>query len=154
VQTVTATSAALAPQADGLLLTLTGNLDLDFADPAEADWRIGFTFRQRLTLKGSQSFKVGESLVVELAGEGSVDLTWVSGEPATGGQGILDFVATLLVPRMRSGVLAKAGPLVNSKVAQLHAVRWWTEQGFTLSIRNISYSTAGLSVEATFCRLG
>jgi hypothetical protein len=154
VKTVTATSATLAPQADGLLLTLAGNLDVDFFKPTEVDWRIGFTFRQLLTLKGSQSSSVGESLVVELTGPGSIDLTWVSGEPPEGGDGILDYVADVLVPRLRDGVLAKAGPLINPKVAQLHAVRWWTEQGFTLSIRNVSYSTAGLSVEATFCRLG
>jgi hypothetical protein len=154
VQTVTATSATLAPQADGLLLTLAGNLDIDFAKPDAVDWRIGFTFRQLLTLKGSQSFDVGESLLVQLAGEGSVDLTWVSGEPATGGDGILAFVGTVLVPRMRTGVLDMAGPLINPKVAQLHAARWWTEQGFTLSVRRVTYSSSGLTVYPSLCLYG
>lgn len=154
VQTVTATSASLTPQADGLSLTLTGTLDLDFDDPAAADWRMGFTFRQLLRLKASQSLDVHQSLVVELAGPASIDVTWVAGEPAEGGDAILTYVGTLLVPRMRSGVLTKAGPLINPSVAQRHSVRWWTEQGFTLSIRNVGYSTAGLSMEATLCRLG
>jgi hypothetical protein len=34
------------------------------------------------------------------------------------------------------------------------AVRWWTEQGFSLSVRKVTYSSSDMKVYPAMCRLG
>jgi len=51
-------------------------------------------------------------------------------------------------------VMAKATPSVNASISGISDVKFWTDQGFTLSIRRVGYSTTGLAVYPSFCMLG
>ena len=57
-------------------------------------------------------------------------------------------------PQLRAQVLTKRGRPVNDAVRLTHDVKWWTEQGFTLSVRKVAYSTSALTVYGALCRLG
>ena len=41
-----------------------------------------------------------------------------------------------------------------ASITSINDVKWWTDQGFTLSIRRVAYATTGLTVYPSFCMLG
>jgi hypothetical protein len=51
-------------------------------------------------------------------------------------------------------VVAKATPIVNNAVTQSHDVIWWGEQGFTASVRKVTYSATDMKVYPSLCKLG
>ena len=48
--------------------------------------------------------------------------------------------------------MTRATTTVNEKVLGMQKVKWWTEQGFTLSIRKVEYSAEAMNVYPAFCR--
>jgi hypothetical protein len=144
---VNITSTSLTPQADGLHLRLRGTLLVNNV------WHLRFDHRLRLNLTPLNGTDVNQVLTVQSSDPGTLALQWI-GTPPANGDAILTLVQASMKPQMRSTVLSKAGPLVNSNVTSLHDVRWWTEQGFSLSVRRVTYSTTDLKVYAALCRLG
>jgi len=59
----------------------------------------------------------------------------------------LEFVQ---VEAAAAGAVATATHLISG----IDDVKFWTDQGFTLSIRRVGYSTTGLDVYPSFCMLG
>ncbi len=55
-------------------------------------------------------------------------------------------------PQLRTAVVTRATTTVNEKVLGMQKVKWWTEQGFTLSIRKVEYSAEAMNVYPAFCR--
>ena len=137
-------TATLTPQADGLMLQLLGTLAVNEYD---------FTFDYHLLLKLLPSTGVDLSYVmyVQPVGPGTVDLTSV-GEP--NGDFLIELVKAELLPKLRTAVPVKATPAVNDKVHLDHDVQWWRDQGFNVSMRRVTYSTTGMTVYPSLCRLG
>jgi hypothetical protein len=138
-------NTALVPTATGLELQLQGLVRVD-------THVFFFAYRLPLTLTPVNGSDVNQVLTVNAPAAGTLDLAWF-GTPPPNGAFIMALVKAGLQPQLRSNVLAKARPLVNSTVVEMHDVRWWTEQGFTLSVRNVSYATSGIKVQAALCRL-
>jgi hypothetical protein len=139
-------SASLSPQADGLGLRLQGALTVN-------EWDFDFDFRLRLTLVPQTGLNTAQVLSVDAPDPGTADLTWV-GTPPPDGDALIAFLKPQVETTMRDKVLAQARPLVNTNLVDSHDVRWWTEQGFTISIRRVVYSAADVKVYAGLCRLG
>ena len=92
-------------------------------------------------------------LTVQAPAAGALNLAWY-GTPPAGGDAIKAFITGGMEPQLRAQVLTQARPLVNDAVRLNHDVVWWTEQGFTMSVRKVAYSTSALTVYGALCRLG
>jgi hypothetical protein len=140
------TSVTLTPQADGLSVRTQGKLTVD---------TLKFTFDHTMvfTLAPAIGTNLNYVLVAQAANSGTAVVGWDQ-TPIPGGDGLLELVRQQLPPRLRSQILLKATTLVNNHIHGLQEVAWWNEQGFTVSMRKVSYSAEGLTVYPSFCRLG
>jgi hypothetical protein len=136
-------NTTLTPQASSLSLEIKGFLIVD-------TMTFYFDYTLPLTLTPDNSRNVDHVVNVQQAGTPNLYMVWW-GTP--GDPNVFDTVKASFEPQLRSTVLAQAGPLTNSSVLSGHDVRWWTDQGFTLSLRQVSYSTNGIEVHAALCRL-
>ena len=78
---------------------------------------------------------------------------WFSPKPSNG-DGIVALISPTVESTLRSTVVAKATPIVNNAVVQSHDVLWWGEQGFTPSVRKVTYSATDMKVYPSLCKLG
>jgi hypothetical protein len=139
-------AASLTPQSNGLSLSLLGVLKV-------GTYNFIFAYKVLLTLTPVTSGNLGAYLTVQTPSPGTLTLAWFGPAPA-GGDFIKALVAAAAEPQLRAAVPPQATPIVNNAVNAMHDVKWWTEQGFSLSVRKVAYSTTGLSVSAAVCRLG
>ncbi|MGZ4705683.1 MAG: hypothetical protein ACXWCM_12510 [Acidimicrobiales bacterium] len=140
------TTAHLTPQDDGIMLAIAGTIDA-------GDNHMNFGYHLLLNLDPVTGPDLGQVLSVRAADAGTVDLSWI-GTPPANGDFLLAIGRALLGPQLKDQVLAQAGPVVNSNVTSLHDVKWWTDQGFTLSMRRVTYSSSGLTVSPSLCLFG
>ena len=140
------TSAHLTPQADGIMLALQGTIDA-------GDLHMALGYHILLNLDPVTGPDLSQVLSVRAADAGTVDVSWV-GTPPANGDYLLAIAKAVLSGELHSRVLAQADPLVNSNVTSLHDVRWWTDQGFSLSVRRVTYSSSGLTVYPSLCLYG
>ena len=140
-------SASLTPQANGLQLRLLGGLFVNNT------WAFIFEYKITLTLVPLNGTDPNQLLTVQAPPAGALNLAWY-GTPPPGGDAIKTFITGGMEPQLRTQVLAQARPLVNDAVRLNHDVVWWTEQGFTMSVRKVAYSTSALTVYGALCRLG
>ena len=115
-------------------------------------WAFVFDYRVTLTLVPVNGTDVNSALTAQTTGAGTLQLAWL-GTPPAGGDAIKAFIAQGMEPQLRANVVSTARPLVNDAVVQNHDVRWWTEQGFSVSVRRVTYSGSDLKVSAALCRL-
>jgi hypothetical protein len=54
---------------------------------------------------------------------------------------------------MRSQIEGQASTMVDDAV-RIPAVTWWTDQGFSLTMRHVRTRTTGLQLDGALCRLG
>ena len=140
-------SASLTPQANGLQLRLLGGLFVN------STWAFVFEYKVTLTLVPLNGTDTNQLLTVQAPAAGALNLAWY-GTPPAGGDAIKAFITGGMEPQLRAQVLTQARPLVNDAVRLNHDVVWWTEQGFTMSVRKVAYSTSALTVYGALCRLG
>ena len=143
---LTITAAHLTPQADGIMLALEGTIDAGAL-------HLALGYHLLLNLDPVNGPDLSQVLSVRAAGAGTVDLSWV-GTPPANGDYLLAIGKAVLGGELHGRVMSQAGPLVNSNVTSLHDVRWWTDQGFTLSVRRVTYSSSGLTVFPSLCLYG
>ncbi len=136
-------ATTLTPQSSSVQLEIKGLLSIN-------SMIFFFDDTMPLVLTPDNSTDVDHVVNVQQAGTANLQMAWF-GTP--GDPNVLAAVKSAFEPQLRSTVLAQAGPLTNSSVLSSHDVRWWTDQGFTVSIRQIDYSTNGISVHAALCRL-
>jgi hypothetical protein len=139
-------NATLTPSTSGLQLYLLGGLFVNNT------WAFVFDYRVTLTLVPVNGTDVNSALTAQTTGAGTLQLAWL-GTPPAGGDAIKAFIAQGMEPQLRANVVSTARPLVNDAVVQNHDVRWWTEQGFSVSVRRVTYSGSDLKVSAALCRL-
>jgi len=144
--TLDITATTLTPRTNGLELWIQGTLGVN-------EMRLTLGYRLLLNLDPVNGTDVSKVLSVRAPGPGTVDLTWI-GTPPANGDNIRLFIAAVLEGQLRSRVVSAATPLVNDQVLGRHDVRWWTEQGFTLSVRRVAYSATGLTISPSLCLLG
>ena len=138
--------ATLTPQASSLLLDIKGllvvNTNVFF-----------FDYTLPLVLVPDNSMNVDHVVNVQQSGNPNLQMSWFGPPFAVGSPKLLQLVKASFEPQLHSTVLAQADSSANNSVLAQHDVRWWTEQGFTLSLRRVDYSTNGIAVHAALCRL-
>jgi hypothetical protein len=148
--TATVTAVTITPQADGLSLRTQGNLTIVVNG---TPFKFTFDHTMVFTLVPSIGPDLSYVLVAQSANAGTAVVEWDQ-VPPPGGDGLLALIRDGLPGQIRPKVLQKATTQVNSHIHGLSDVRWWSEQGFYISVRKVGYSTAGLTVFPSFCRLG
>jgi hypothetical protein len=138
--------AFLTPQTNGLMLNLQGTLVV-------GSWQFLFDLKLRLVLVPDTSTNTNSVFQVQAPDPATVNLGWISPQPSNGND-IKTLVAAMLAGQMRTKVLGQAPALVNGAITGLHDIQWWAEQGFTLSVRRVEYTTSALTVYPGLCRLG
>lgn len=145
---VDVTSVTITPQANGLQLRTQGKLVLD-------PFRFTFDHTMLLTLVPAIGPDLRSVLFATAASAGSATVAWDQvPPPPPDGDNILALVGSALPSRLRSPILQRATASVNDRVHGLHAVQWWRDQGFNVSIRSVRYASTGLTVLPALCRLG
>jgi hypothetical protein len=148
--TATIAAASLAPSDAGLVLSLQGSLTVTVFGVQLA---FDFDADQLVTLAPSSSPDLASTLVVSASQLPTVTLDY-TGPPVEDEVALETGVAPQVATRIRAAVQRQAPGVVNGNVASLHAVRWWTSQQFSVSIRRVQTSSAGLVVHPAVCRLG
>lgn len=145
---VDVTSVTLTPQANGLQLRTQGKLVLD-------PFRFTFDHTMLLTLVPSTGPDLRSVLYATAANAGTATVAWDQvPPPPPDGDNILALVGGALPSRLRSPILLRATTSVNERIHGLHAVQWWHDQGFNVSVRSVRYAPTGLTVLPALCRLG
>jgi hypothetical protein len=145
------TDASLTPSDAGMVLGLEGSLTATLGDLTLA---FDFDADQLVTLAPSPSTDVATTLVVRATQLPTVTLDY-TGPPREDEVQLEIDVAPVVATRIRGAVQRQAPSAVNDSVGSLHAVRWWTSQQFSVSIRSVQTSAAaGLIVQPAVCRLG
>jgi hypothetical protein len=146
---VNVTATNLVPLSTGVELRLRGRIDVGTA------LHFNFYYRILLDLNPNNSVtQTGQAMTVAAPNRvGSISLSFI-GTPPPNGAAILAQARPQVRDQMRAAVMSKATPAVNASINGIHDVKFWTDQGFTLSIRRVGYSTTGLAVYPSFCMLG
>jgi hypothetical protein len=148
--TATVTGVTITPQADGLSLRTQGKLTIVVNG---TPFKFNFDHTMVFTLAPTIGDNLSYVLVAQAANAGTADVTWDQTPPADG-EGLRLLIQNGLPAQIRPKVLQKATTKVNEHIHGLHDVQWWADQDFHISVRNVTYSTAGLTVFPSFCRLG
>ena len=116
-------------------------------------WVFVFTYNVTFTLTPSNGVNTSSVLTASAPNPGNLALYWYSPKPASG-DAIVALISPTVESTLRSTVVAKATPIVNNAVVQSHDVIWWGEQGFTPSVRKVTYSATDMKVYPSLCKLG
>lgn len=145
---VDVTSVTITPQANGLQLRTQGKLVLGTD-------RFTFDHTMVFTLVPATGPDLRYVLFATAANAGTAIVAWDQVPPPPPvGDDILAIISEALPSRLRSPILLRATTKVNEHVHGLHAVQWWSEQGFYTSVRSVRYAPTGLTVLPAICRLG
>jgi hypothetical protein len=148
--TASVTAVTITPQADGLSLRTRGKLSIVVNGDL---FKFNFEHTMVFTLAPALGPDLSYVLIAQSANAGTADVTWDQ-VPPPDGDGLLNLIKGGLPGQIRPKVLQKATTKVNDHIHGLQEVAWWAEQDFHISVRNVAYSTAGLTVYPSFCRLG
>jgi hypothetical protein len=132
-----------------LRLGLDGTLRVQ---PPGSVWRFDFTYTVDMQVLPDTGPDPARVLGVSTTGRGRLKLSWRGRQPA-GGDGILATVKAKAEPTMRSQIEGQASTMVDDAV-RIPAVTWWTDQGFSLTMRRVRMRTSGLQLDGALCRLG
>ncbi len=135
---VNVTSVSEVLRADGAHLTLHGNLTV-----VTGAGTFKFTFTHTFTESIAPSTDVNAARVLSLTvpTPGQLVLQWNQTPPANG-DATLKFVQALVEPVLRPLVPAKTASLIDLFVPTQHSVKFFLEQGFTFSVRNVAITPA------------
>ena len=136
---------SLTPTAQGLKLGLLGMLKID-------PYVFVFAYNVTFTLTPSNGVNTSSVLTATAPNPGNLVLGWFTPKPSNG-DAIVAFISPTVESTLRSTVVAKATPIVNDAVVKSHDVLWWGEQGFTPSVRKVTYSATDLKVYPSLCKL-
>jgi hypothetical protein len=138
--------AGLAPTPQGLQLSMLGAMKV-------YSWTFFFAYNLTFTLTPSNGVNTSNVLSATAPNPGSLSLGWFSPKPSNG-DAIVSYISPTIESTLRNAVVAKATPIVNNAVTQSHDVIWWGEQGFTPSVRKVTYSATDMKVYPSLCKLG
>ena len=144
--TVSIITASLTPSPQGLRLGLLGWMTV-------GSWTFIFGYNMTFTLTPSNGVNTASVLTATAPNPGTLTLSWYSPKPSNG-DAIVAFLSPTIESTLRNTVVAKATPIVNNAVTQSHDVIWWGEQGFTASVRKVTYSATDMKVYPSLCKLG
>jgi hypothetical protein len=135
---VNVTSVGEVLRADGAHLTVRGNLTISTGAGV-----FKFTFTHMVTEAIAPSTDVNAARVLALTAPtpGQLVLQWNQTPPANG-TATLNFVTALVEPVLRPLVPAKTASLVDLLIPTQHPVKFFLEQGFTFSVRNVAITPA------------
>jgi hypothetical protein len=135
---VNVTSAGEVLRADGAHLTVRGNLTI-----TTGSGMFKFTFTHTLMEAIAPSTDVHAARVLALTAPtpGQLVLQWNQTPPANG-DATLKFVQALVEPVLRPMVPAKTASLIDALIPTQHPVKFFLEQGFTFSVRNVAITPA------------
>ena len=136
----------LSPTPQGLRLNLFGWMTV-------GSWTFIFGYDMTFTLTPSNGVNTASVLTASAPNPGHLTLVWYSPKPSNG-DAIVSYITPTIDSTLRNTVVAKATPLVNNAVTQSHDVIWWGEQGFTASVRKVTYSATDMKVYPSLCKLG
>jgi hypothetical protein len=141
-------SASLVPTPAGLQVQLKGIIS---AEQAGTTVVFFFDYTVPLNLNPVNGITDTRVLTASAPNAGTLALTFFGTPPPNGD--FIKFIATgIMEPQLRAAVVSRATTTVNEKILGMHDVKWWTEQGFTLSIRKVEYSANDMKVHPALCR--
>jgi hypothetical protein len=143
--TVSIITASLTPSPQGLRLGLLGWMTV-------GSWTFIFGYNMSFTLTPGNGVNTASVLTATAPNPGTLTLSWYSPKPSNGDA--ISPHSPTIESTLRNTVVAKARPIVNNAVTQSHDVIWWGEQGFTASVRKVTYSATDMKVYPSLCKLG
>jgi hypothetical protein len=135
---VNVTSVGEVLHADGAHLTARGNLTI-----VTGTGTFKFTFTHMFTESIAPATDANAARVLSLTAPtpGQLVLQWNQTPPANG-DATLKFVQAVVEPVLRPLVPAKTAALIDLFVPTQHSVKFFLEQGFTFSVRNVAITPA------------
>jgi hypothetical protein len=143
------TTATITPQANALSLHIQGLLRITIFG---VTYNLIFDYTIPLTISPVNGVYPNQVLTAQAVDAGTLNLGFFGPAPSNG-PAVLAALKSPVQAQLKTSVVATAGPKVNDSVLASHDVKWWLEQGFTLSIRKVAYSTSALTVYGALCRL-
>jgi hypothetical protein len=141
--------------AAGMHVTVTGDLSTPNINTSpQSVYAFNFTYHIVVALSPNNGPVLANVLTASVPNAGTLELQWQ--QPPTDPQAefIRRIIQIIAEPTMRPIVPTRIEPVLNSVVLAEHDVRFFTEQGFSLSMRAVTFNPGGAALSTSFCRLG
>jgi hypothetical protein len=135
----------LVPQQGGLQLTVRGRIYKDVDGPF--NYYGDFAYAVVLHISPSRSVDTNEVMVVS-ADEGILQLLGDSWKDDA-----LEALGSNFEPDFRAAVRSRVQASVNADIAARPEVQWFAEMGYTASVRRVTTTPNGISVQPALCRV-
>lgn len=143
---VTINTVSLVPQQNGLLLTVSGRVYKDVTGPF--NYYGNFTYVVMLRLNASRRIDDPYEVMTVSADQGVLQLRGDSTK-----DDLLNAFGDDVEPDFRAAVKDKATTAVNDDIASLPQVTWFRSLGYTISVRRVTTTPSGITVQPALCKV-